>query len=167
MTNDIKMGEISRRFAVGAAVAASVTTSAQAAVDKSGAETTLRAFLKAFENDDLATMEASFDSAATAFDPVVAGRKDAPALDLVSLRRQSGMPPTMRALVQSTLKAGGGPPYRKLDPKDLMVQVEGRVAICTFHLENPGSLARRTIVLVRRGRNWKILHIHGSNAVTA
>jgi hypothetical protein len=161
------MGQMSRRFALGAAVAAGVTTAAQAAGDKSGAEIALRAFLKAFENDDLSAMEAAFDPASTAFDPVVAGRKDAPPLDLPSLHRQKGMPPTMRALVQSTLKAGGGPPYRKLDPKDLLVQVEGTVAICTFHLENPGSLARRTIVLVRRARNWKILHIHASNAITA
>jgi hypothetical protein len=167
MTDKDKINQVSRRVALGAAVAASAATAAQAAGDKGGAEVALRAFLKAFENNDLAAMEASFDPAATAFDPVVAGRKDAAPPDLLALHRQNGMPPTMRALVQSTLKTGRGPPYRELDPKDLRVQVEGAVALCTFHLENANSLARRTIVLVRRGRSWKILHIHASNAVTA
>ena len=161
----MKINQLSRRVALGAAFATSAATCARASGDAAGAEAALRTFLKAFENNDLAAMEASFDAAATAFDPLVAGRKDAAPLDLAALHRQSGMPPTMRALVQSTLKTGQGPPYRKLDPKDLLVQVEGTVATCTFHLENPGSLARRTIVLVRRGLSWKILHIHGSNAL--
>jgi hypothetical protein len=146
------IGQVSRRFALGAVAVAAVAPGAQAASLEAGAEAALKAFLKAFENDDLAAMEASFDAGATAFDPVVAGRMDAAPLDLPALHRQPGMPPTMRALVQSSLKTGSGPPYRKLEPKDLLVQVEGPIAVCTFHLENPGALARRTIVLVRRGR---------------
>ena len=166
MSKAAEANQVSRRVAVGAFVAASTTApGAKAADDKAGAELALRAFLKAFENNDLAAMGASFDPGATGFDPVVAGRKDPAPLDLAALHRQSGMPPAMRALVQSTLQTGSGPPYRSLDPKDLLVQVEGTVAICTFHLESPGSLARRTIVLVHRSRTWKILHIHGSNAV--
>ena len=160
----------SRRFALGvAAVGVWGATAARAAADRRAeAETALRTFLKAFENDDLAAMEASFAPDATAFDPVVAyAAKSSPDLDLAALHRQPGMPPVMRDLVQSSLKTGSGPPYRHLDPKGLLVQVEGDVAICTFHLENPGSRARRTIVLVRRGGAWRILHIHASNAVTA
>lgn len=164
---DTSKNRVSRRLALGAAAAVGATSVARAADDRSGAEATLRAFLKAFENDDLAAMDAAFDPAATAFDPVVAGRKESAPLDLGALHRQPGMPPSMRELVQSSLKAGGGPPYRTLDPKDLLVQVEGPVALCTFHLERPGTLARRTIVLVRRSGGWKILHIHGSNAVNA
>lgn len=167
MTEKVKTSQVSRRVALGVAVSAIAATGAQASGERAGAEVALRAFLTAFENNDLVTMEASFDTGATAFDPVVAGQRDAAPPDLAALRRQNGMPPTMRTLVQSTLKTGRGPPYRKLDPKDLLIQVEGSVAICTFHLENPGSLARRTIVLVRRGRSWQILHIHASNAVAA
>lgn len=166
MRRPTSTNQVSRRAALGGTVAVTALTGAQAAVGDTDAERALRAFLKAFENDDLVTMEAAFDAAATAFDPVVAGRKDVAPLDLQALHRQDGMPPTMRALVQSSLKTGSEPPYRKLDPRDLRVQVEGTIAICTFHLESPGSLARRTIVLVRRGPDWKILHIHASNAVT-
>ena len=162
----MKINQVNRRVALGAAVAVSAATCARAGGDTAGAEATLRTFLKAFENNDIAAMEASFDPASTAFDPVVAGSQNTAPLNLAALHRQSGMPPMMRALVQSTFRTGPGPPYRKLDPKDLLVQVEGAVAICTFHLESPGALARRTIVLVRRASSWKILHIHASNAVS-
>jgi len=160
---------LSRRLALAAGLAgAAAAATAQAADRRAEAESALRAFLKAFENDDLATMEAAFAPDATSFDPVAAySAKASPSLDLAALHRQPGMPPTMRALVQKSLKSGSGPPYRKLDPKDLLIQAEGDVAVCTFHLESPGALARRTIVLVRRGGAWKILHIHASNAVTA
>ena len=73
------------------------------------------------------------------------------------------MPPGMRALVVNSLKTGPGPPYRTLEPKDLLVQTDGQMALCTFHLERPAGLGRRTVLLVRRAGAWKILHIHASN----
>jgi hypothetical protein len=36
------------------------------------------------------------------------------------------------------------------------------VAVCTFHLDDPDSLGRRTVVLQRRQGAWKIIHIHAS-----
>ncbi|WP_309089340.1 nuclear transport factor 2 family protein [Phenylobacterium sp.] len=128
------------------------------------AEATLRAFLKAFENDDVAMMEAAFVPEAASFDLVVAAPGVSAPPNLEAFRRQPGMPASMRALVERTPKPKSGPPYRRLEPKDLLIQVEGSTAVCTFHLEGPTSLGRRTIVLVRRGTAWKILHIHASNA---
>ena len=156
---------VSRRLAIALAGTA-VATAAQAADRRAEAEAALRAFLHAFENDDLDTMEAAFAPDAVSFDPVVAYTKGSGPVDLAALRRKPGMPPAMRSLVQSSLKTGAGPPYRKLEPKDLLVQTDGEMALCTFHLEAPTSLARRTIVLVRRSGVWKILHIHPSNQVT-
>jgi ketosteroid isomerase-like protein len=159
---------ISRRFALAAALAAAPAAAAAASVEdaRASAEAALRAFLHAFENDDLATMEASFAPDAVCFDPVVASSKGSGALDPQALHRKPGMPPAMRALVESSLKTGSGPPYRKLDPKDLLVQTDGQMALCTFHLEAPTGFARRTIVLIRRAGAWKILHIHASNVQT-
>jgi len=157
---------ISRRLALAAALAVAPAAAAAAQTDdaRASAEAALRAFLHAFENDDLPTMEASFAPDATGFNPVVASAKGSGPLDFETLRRKPGMPPAMRALVESSLKTGDGPPYRKLDPKDLLVQTDGQMALCTFHLEAPTNLARRTIVLIRRAGAWKILHIHASNA---
>lgn len=159
---------LSRRLALGAAVAGAAGVARAEAGDlRAEAEATLRAFLRAFENDDLRAMEAAFAPDAVSFDMVVAAPNGSAPPDLQALRRKSGMPPSMRALVERTPKPASGPPYRRLDPKDLLVTVAGEMALCTFHLEGPTSLARRTIVLVRRGGVWKILHIHASNARTA
>ena len=51
-----------------------------------------------------------------------------------------------------------------LQPKDLQIQLAGdQVAIATFHLDDrPGFLNRRTIVLQKIERTWKIIHIHAS-----
>jgi len=167
MTDEEPTGRrISRRLALAATLAAAPLAAAPAgAADdaRASAEAALRAFLHAFENDDLAVMETSFAPDAACFDPVVASAKGSGPLDLQALHRKPGMPPTMRALVESSLKTGAGPPYRKLDPKDLLVQTDGRMALCTFHLEAPTGFARRTIVLIRRAGTWRILHIHASN----
>jgi len=156
-------GQMNRRVALAAAVALAPAVSTAAEDARASAETALRAFLHAFENDDLATMEAAFAPDANGFNPVVASAKGGPMRDLDAYRRKPGMPPAMRELVEATLKTGSGPPYRKLEPKDLLVQTDGQMALCTFHLEAPTNLARRTIVLIRRAGAWKILHIHASN----
>jgi len=51
-----------------------------------------------------------------------------------------------------------------LQPKDLQIQFAGgEVAIATFYLEDhPGFLNRRTIVLQKMNKSWKIIHIHAS-----
>lgn len=157
----------SRRLALGVVFAGAAGASvAQGADLRAEAEAALRAFLKAFENDDVAAMEAAFAPDAASFDVVLAAPGVSPP-DLQALRRKPGMPGSMRALVERTPKPPSGPPYRRLEPKDLLIQVEGSTAVCTFHLEGPASLGRRTIVLVRRGQAWKILHVHASTARSA
>lgn len=59
-------------------------------------------------------------------------------------------------------------PYMNLNPIDLKIQIAGDVAIATFHLDDrPGFLNRRTIVLQRGTRGWKIIHLHASEVQTA
>lgn len=119
----------------------------------------LLAFLRAFENCDLPAMEAAFASDATYFDRAVPTAND----DLSHYRRGQGMPAGMRALAESLPRTIPGPPYHRVTPIDLLVQGSGDTAICSFHLEDGHTLGRRTVVLVRRGGAWKILHIHASN----
>jgi len=50
-----------------------------------------------------------------------------------------------------------------IKPEGLLIQRYGRTAIVTFHLgSGERFLARRTIVMVRRNRQWKITHLHAS-----
>ena len=65
-------------------------------------------------------------------------------------------------------EATPGPPYMDLRPTDLQITELGEDArLVTFHLEVPGALARRSMVLRRDGGGWKIVHLHGSNLTTS
>jgi len=53
----------------------------------------------------------------------------------------------------------------KLDikPRDMLIQLYGQTAEVTFHLANGEKyLARRTLVMVKRKKEWKIAHLHAS-----
>jgi len=53
----------------------------------------------------------------------------------------------------------------KLDikPRDMLIQLYGQTAVVTFHLGNGEKyLARRTLVMVKRKKEWKIAHLHAS-----
>lgn len=49
-----------------------------------------------------------------------------------------------------------------IEPKEMKVQLMDGFAIVTFLLEDPGMLGRRTLVCVKTGEGWKILHLHAS-----
>jgi ketosteroid isomerase-like protein len=50
-----------------------------------------------------------------------------------------------------------------IQPKEMRIQVFGDVAIATFHLEDrAGFINRRTIVLEKTEKGWKIVHLHAS-----
>lgn len=131
--------------------------------DAASAEAALFAFLRSFAACDLPAMEAAFAPDATSFNAVNAGTGD-PGPERQSLKRAPGMPDGMRRLALTLPKERPGPPYHRPDLiNDLMVQVLGDIALCTFHFDNPERLGRRTIILVRRAGGWKILHLHASN----
>ena len=53
----------------------------------------------------------------------------------------------------------------KLDikPRDMLIQLYGQSAVVTFHLGSGEKyLARRTLVMVKRKKEWKIAHLHAS-----
>ena len=51
----------------------------------------------------------------------------------------------------------------KLDAEDVYVQMLSDIAIVTFHIRDT-SLSRRTLVLQYGNGEWKIKHLHASNA---
>lgn len=146
-------------LALGAVVAPSVAVAQPA---DSAPESALRAFLSAFENCDLLAMEAAFAPDATSFD-----RALPTAADPDAHRRTPGMPRGMRELATKLRRAGGAPPYHRLEPHDLLIQRSGDMAVCSFHLDAPDGLGRRTVVLQRRHDGWKIIHLHASNVARA
>jgi len=57
---------------------------------------------------------------------------------------------------------GKGPNYLTIEPKDEKIQLTDGVAIITFVLEDPGMLGRRTLVCLKGGNGWRIVHLHAS-----
>ncbi len=51
----------------------------------------------------------------------------------------------------------------QIDPKNLYIQIYGNTAIVTFHLgDGKISLSRRTLVMIKEKRKWRIAHLHAS-----
>lgn len=61
-----------------------------------------------------------------------------------------------------------GPSYLRLDPQQLRAEVMGGTGLVTFMLGRaPGAVGRRTLVFVNEGGQWKLAHMHASNAAAS
>jgi len=149
---------LTRREALSGAVVAGAATTPGAAKQSESPEAALHAFLKAFEDCDLPRMEAAFAHDASYFDRA-AGTVE----DLGPYHRGKGMPVGMRQLALELPQTASGPPYHRVEPQNLTCEVYGALALCTFELEHPDNLGRRTVALRKQKEGWKIVHIHASN----
>lgn len=154
--------ELPRRAALGLLAAAPAAAHA-GEPPEAAARAALLAFLKAFEDCDLPAMEAAFAQDCVSFDRTLTTATAQPGLTFEPYRRQAGMPAGMRRAAEALPRTAKGPPYQDLTPHDLLVQAGADMAVCTFHLEQPHSFGRRTVVLRKRGGAWKIIHIHASS----
>ncbi len=121
----------------------------------------LLSFIRAFEVGDVESMKRAFSADATTF-PRAAARQLA-ASDRA--RRTKGIDPEMLTAIEAAKASGIEPPYFGIEPRDLDIHVSGDMALATFHLNQDGVLGRRTFVLRRDSKAWKILHVHASNVV--
>ena len=121
----------------------------------------LTQFLTAFENLEWEPFRAAFSDSASVFHPApdmaerVAGR---PAIEATFAR----------VFAELRNAAPGGPPYHRLDPRELEIRSLGPdVALVTFQLHNSLRLARRTVIFRRENGRWRITHLHASNMPSA
>jgi len=126
----------------------------------SGGEADVRAalalFLAAFENLEWDTFRQCFDDTATVFFPAPTSPERADGRTAFEARFTEVFAQIRRA-------AAGGPPFQRMVPDDLHVEMLGtEAAVATFHLRNTERLARRTVVLRRRDRGWLIAHMHAT-----
>ena len=112
-------------------------------------------FLLAFDNLDWETFRASWASSASAFFPF----SDIP-------ERITGKAEVERqflALFDEARANMSGPPYFRFEPQKLQVQTFGDSALVTFMLTKERRISRRTLVFVKEGHEWKLVHLHASN----
>ncbi|GAB5555767.1 MAG: hypothetical protein Sapg2KO_53580 [Saprospiraceae bacterium] len=124
-------------------------------------------FLRAFENGDFETMEASMSEDAYIFPRSIMTNDSLGSIDNTKYRRINGLDPQMKQVINRMRESGKQPPYMKLEPIDLKITMLNEAAIATFHLGNGKSLSRRTIVLGKKEGEWQIIHIHPSNVVSS
>jgi ketosteroid isomerase-like protein len=127
-------------------------------------EAVLTDFLRVFENGEIDAMEAAFADA-TVFPRAIMGGESAGRIQVAAFRRARGIDPQMREVVALWRASRSDPPYVRLEPRDLAIELFGDAALATFHLENGPSLSRRTFVLAQRDGVWRIVHLHASNVI--
>lgn len=117
------------------------------------AQLALRNFLQAFAQLQLDEMMAWWADDATAFFPVEHQRE-----------RLAGKAAIRVAFAQVIARfQAPGAKQLSLVAEDMHTQELGDMAVITFHTRN-GPLSRRTFVLRQRNDEWRIVHLHGSNA---
>lgn len=111
-------------------------------------------FIRAFDNLDWEQFRQAFDDNATVFYP-----RQMPERANGRAEFEKGF----RVVFQQIRGSKTAAPYMDIQPKDLKIQVFGDAAIATFHLDDKvGFLNRRTIVLHKTEKAWRIVHLHAS-----
>lgn len=121
------------------------------------------AFVSAMEQADADALAAIFDEKATVFMPFDAVPQRVEGRD--EIRK------VFARFFEQVRKSKPAPPYMKLEPRDLHMQLLGDTAILTFHLgslpdaaaTSPSMFSRRTFVVQRKGDRWLVQHLHASN----
>lgn len=73
-----------------------------------------------------------------------------------------------RAFFTEVTATRPGPPYLRLTPLQVRAEVLGSTGLVTFMLgQAAGGVGRRTLLFVREGDQWKLAHMHASNAERA
>jgi ketosteroid isomerase-like protein len=117
------------------------------------AQQAAEAFLDAFNALDAVRLEQFFADDVTMFFPSGPFPKE----------RVAGKTPVAAAFARLFEAARSrGTTRLNISPLDLQVQDYGGFAAVSFHLRGNGNIGRRSILLRRKGGDWKIVHFHAS-----
>jgi hypothetical protein len=113
-------------------------------------------FLRVFDNMEWEPFRAAWSSAPSVFFPF----RDTP-------ERVDGaaVSARFRAFFNEVKATREGPPYLRLTPLQFRAEVMGSAGLVTFMIGRaPDGVWRRTLLFVREGGQWKLAHMHASNA---
>jgi hypothetical protein len=132
----------------------SVFAQSQPAPPEADVREAVAKFIRAFDDLDWEHFRLAFDDNATVFYP------------RAFPERANGRAEFEKRfkIVFNEIRTGKtAPPYMDIQPKEMEIQLFGPVAVATFHLDDRARfLNRRTIVLHKSGKGWKIVHLHAS-----
>jgi ketosteroid isomerase-like protein len=114
----------------------------------------LAQFIRAFDDLDWEHFRLAFDDNATVFYPRAMPRR---------ANGHGEFEKAFKTVFQQIRDGKTAAPYMDIQPREMRIQFFGDVAIATFHLDDrAGFLNRRTIVLNKTEKGWKIVHLHAS-----
>jgi ketosteroid isomerase-like protein len=114
----------------------------------------LARFIRAFDDLDWEQFRLAFDDKATVFYPRAIPQRANGRAEF-----EEGFKTVFRQIRGNRTAA----PYMDIQPMGLRVERFGDVAIVSFHLDDRvGFVNRRTIVLHKAEKGWKIVHLHAS-----
>jgi ketosteroid isomerase-like protein len=145
-----------RRFAVVLTllVVPSVFSHAQPISPELQVREALARFVQAFDNLDWETFRLAFDDNATVFYPRAFPER---------ANGRAEFERTFKTVFEQIRGGKTAAPYMDIQPKEMKIQLFGKVAIATFRLDDrAGFVNRRTIVLNKSETGWKIVHLHAS-----
>jgi ketosteroid isomerase-like protein len=135
-------------------LAASVFAQSPHASSEAALREALVNFIRAFDDLDWDQFRLAFDDNATVFYPRAMPRR---------ANGRAEFEKAFKTVFQQIRDSKSAAPYMDIQPKEMRIQLFGDVAIATFHLEDrAGFINRRTIVLRKTDRGWKIVHLHAS-----
>lgn len=127
---------------------------AQSPTPEADVRETLTHFIRAFDDLDWEQFRQAFDDNATVFYPRAMPER---------ANGRAEFEKGFKTVFQQIRGSKTAAPYMDIQPKELRIQRFGDVAIATFHLDDrAGFLNRRTIVLNKTPKGWKIVHLHAS-----
>jgi len=139
-------------------IAAALTTAADTPRTQDDVKAAVQRFLHAFEDLDMPSFIRCFAEDASVFFPVPEPAKRFDGKGAIQAHFQE-----VFAVIR-TSSASPNPPFHRLHPEELQVQLLGdSSALVTFQMSNAVRIARRTLVLERRNGTWLIVHLHASN----
>jgi SnoaL-like domain len=114
----------------------------------------LTRFTRAFDDFDWEGFRLAFDDNATVFYPRAVPER---------ANGRTEFEKTFKTVFEQIRSSKTAAPYMDIQPKEMRIQLFGNMAIVTFHLDDrEGFLNRRTIVLNKTEKGWKIVHLHAS-----
>ena len=127
-------------------------------LDSSAVAKTVTEFVDAFTNLNWKKFSECFADDATAFFPPSANFP-------FRANNKKEVEKIFRNVFDNARKQKTIPPYIVIEPKDLKIQMIGKVAIVTFVLNDPDLFGRRTIVFRKENNKWSIIHLHASGVM--
>ena len=138
---------------------ASVYAQSQPASPEADVRQALAKFIRAFDDLDWEHFRLAFDDNATVFYPRAMPQR---------ANGRAEFEKVFKTVFQQIRDGKTAAPYMDIQPKEMRIQFFGDVAIASFHLDDrAGFINRRTIVLNKTDKGWKIVHLHASEVSIA